>query len=196
MRAVSSFLGLANYGVWIWMAGEMGLEKMKPAGMVLCGLTVMLMVLAGVYDAESADTFVLICMILLFLSAFVILVDVGKLKRCLDLRLLVKRNNTNIQELGEQECLFVEVPENERLLKTSKTLLGDRGEAILRVTAFNEKEEADKALTGEEDRVRQEKLQTEAEAVKAEIQKAKAKKAKVEARKTETEKARVEAERT
>ena len=93
MCAVLSFLGFVNYGVWIWMAGKMGLKKMKLAGMVLCGLMVMLMVLAGVYDAESADILMSICMILLFLPTFVILANVGKLKRCLDLRLLVKKNN-------------------------------------------------------------------------------------------------------
>lgn len=27
MCAVLSFLGFVNYGVWIWMAGKMGLKK-------------------------------------------------------------------------------------------------------------------------------------------------------------------------
>ena len=195
MCAVLSFLGFVNYGVWIWMAGKMGLKKMKLAGMVLCGLMVMLMVLAGVYDAESADILMSICMILLFLPTFVILANVGKLKRCLDLRLLVKKNNINVQKLGEQECLFIEIPENERLLKTSKMLFGDKGEAVLRVIAFNEKEKADKALAEKEDRIRQKKLQAEAEIAKAEAQKAEAEKAKAEARKAEAEKVRAEAER-
>ena len=177
------------------MAGKNGVKKMKLAGMVLCGLMVMLMVIAGVYDAESADILMSICMILFLPSYFVILANVGKLKRCLDLRLLVKKNNINVQKLGEQECLFIEIPENERLLKTSKMLFGDKGEAVLRVIAFNEKEKADKALAEKEDRIRQKKLQAEAEIAKAEAQKAEAEKAKAEARKAEAEKVRAEAER-
>ena len=202
MCAVLSFLGFVNYGVWIWMAGKMGLKKMKLAGMVLCGLMVMLMVLAGVYDAESADILMSICMILLFLPTFVILANVGKLKRCLDLRLLVKKNNINVQKLGEQECLFIEIPENERLLKTSKMLFGDKGEAVLRVIAFNEKEKADKALAEKEDRIRQKKLQAEAEIAKAEAEKvraeaerARAERASLEAQKAEAARAKAEAQR-
>ena len=29
MCAVLSFLGFVNYGVWIWMAGKMGLKKIE-----------------------------------------------------------------------------------------------------------------------------------------------------------------------
>ena len=57
-----------------------GVKKMKLAGMVLCGLMVMLMVLAGVYDAESADILMSICMIL-FLPLLCNLANVGKIKK-------------------------------------------------------------------------------------------------------------------
>lgn len=190
-----SFIGFVNYGVWIWMAGKMRSKKMRIVGIILCSACFALLIVTAMLDGESIKILTPVLAILVLLPIVVILINIDKLKRSLNLRLLVEKNNINVQKLSEQECLFIEIPDDPAMLKISRSLFGNKGEAVLRVIAFNEKEKIDKARAEKEARIQQRKLQAEAEMAKAEAQKAQAEKAKAEAQKAQAEKAKAEADK-
>ncbi len=185
--AIFSCIGLVNLGIWVWMTGKTKQRKLRLTGIILFVLCFVAIAIPSFVKDKKIEAAVNIVTVILSLVPMA--VNWANLKtfiNCQNLWSLVAQNQIQVNSLAWDAYADVGDCPDELMVKNSRRLFGDKGDAVLRAIHFKEAEKREMV----------ENKKREAERVKTEAKRAEAERAKAEAevKKLEAERVRAEAE--
>ena len=158
--AVISLIGLINSCAWIWITKKTENKKSNIFAWIdLIGV----IIISVVSDSNNSVSIGLMCILILLPIAGVCL-EIGEYIRCQTLEQSIQEFGIRVNDLTDDMHADISVPEDSKLMVTSKRLYGEKGEAVLRAIAFKEAEKA----RAEAEKIELDKIRAKAEAANAE----------------------------
>ena len=203
--AIFSCIGLVNLGIWVWMTGKTKQRKLRLTGIILFVLCFVAIAIPSFVKDKKIEAAVNIVTVILSLVPMA--VNWANLKtfiNCQNLWSLVAQNQIQVNSLAWDAYADVGDCPDELMVKNSRRLFGDKGDAVLRAIHFkeaekremveNKKREAERVKT-EAKRAEAERAKAEAEVKKLEAEKLREENVKIEAEKVKAETAKIETEK-